>query len=245
MSIIPRFMLWITRKPGFYPENIVMKQITCNLKNEFGFLASVNTQRSIDQHGKPIPWFTYPAIEYLDSLELDDALIFKWGSGNSIVYFSERCLSIGSIESDIRRLEFQRSNIRNNQLIHFRPELSEDYYLAINHGIHEFCDIIIVDGKQRDKCCRQTIPKLKKSGILILDNSDRYPKLCQSLRDSSFIQIDFHGHGPINSYTWTTSFFLPCIDQILSQSQILNRFKPNFSSRSSMSVYADDDAPLL
>lgn len=160
------------------------------------------------------------------------------------MYFAERCLSIESIESDNGWLEYQKRYLKNNQVLHLCHELSEDYYLAINHGSHEYYDIIIVDGKQRAKCCKEAIRKLKNGGIIILDNSERYPKLCKSLRDSSFIQIDFHGHGPINPYTWTTSLFLPCRDQLLVQSQILMRLKPGFSSRSSLSVYADDDALL-
>jgi len=48
-----------------------------------------------------------------------------------------------------------------------------------------------------------------ESGIVILDNSDWYAETAKFLRDSlNMIQIDFHGFGPINSYTWTTSLFL-------------------------------------
>ena len=52
----------------------------------------------------------------------------------------------------------------------------------------------------------------KKGGgaiMLILDNSDRYPNKLKFLKEKlGWMQIDFHGFGPINSYTWTTSIFI-------------------------------------
>ena len=45
--------------------------------------------------------------------------------------------------------------------------------------------------------------------MLILDNSDRYPNKLKFLKEKlGWMQIDFHGFGPINSYTWTTSIFI-------------------------------------
>lgn len=45
--------------------------------------------------------------------------------------------------------------------------------------------------------------------MLILDNSDWYPKSVAFLREKlRWMQTDFHGFGPINNYTWTTSIFV-------------------------------------
>ena len=49
---------------------------------------------------------------------------------------------------------------------------------------------------------------LSDSGMVILDNSDWYSNTSKYLRDSlNLLQVDFHGFGPINDYTWTTSIF--------------------------------------
>ena len=69
-------------------------------------------------------------------------------------------------------------------------------------------DLIVIDGKRRRSCAESAIPCLKESGMILLDNSDWYPKSAALMRDAGFIQIDFHGYGPINNYTWTTSLFL-------------------------------------
>lgn len=45
--------------------------------------------------------------------------------------------------------------------------------------------------------------------MLILDNSDWYPKSVKYLQESlGWMQADFHGFGPINNYTSTTSVFI-------------------------------------
>lgn len=45
--------------------------------------------------------------------------------------------------------------------------------------------------------------------MLILDNADWYPKSVEFIQDNfCWMQVDFHGFGPINDYTWTTSIFI-------------------------------------
>jgi len=45
--------------------------------------------------------------------------------------------------------------------------------------------------------------------MVIFDNSDWYPKTIEFLRNTlDWIEVDFHGFGPINDYTWTTTIFI-------------------------------------
>ncbi len=68
-------------------------------------------------------------------------------------------------------------------------------------------DIIIIDGIERKKCSELSHLHLKENGLIILDNSDRHPDISENFRKLDFLQVDMHGLGPINNYTWTTSFF--------------------------------------
>jgi hypothetical protein len=244
MSITSRLKSLIAKRLGKYPEDIGLSSLARNFKNDYGYLASVKAQKPIDFYGRPIPWFTYPAIEYLESLNLSNANIFEWGSGNSSAYFSERCLSIESIETDDQWYEYQLEIAKPNQVVHLRHEASDDYHLAINEGQHIAYDIIIIDGKQRVRCCSEAIAKLDRGGLLILDNSDWYPRLCESLRKKNFVQIDFHGHGPINPYTWTTSLFMPCIDTRCSENLLFRKSPKPYFSKSGLIQAAQDDGPI-
>lgn len=48
-----------------------------------------------------------------------------------------------------------------------------NYFSAIARYPNEHFDFIMVDGRARVECCLLAIPKLKKGGIFVLDNSDR------------------------------------------------------------------------
>lgn len=80
------------------------------------------------------------------------------------------------------------------------------YAAAIRERPETF-DIIIVDGSHRYECAVEALPKLSDDGFIILDNSDWKEKTSQLLREAGLIEVDMSGFGPINGYTWTTSFY--------------------------------------
>ena len=171
---------------------------------KYGFFESKSQQKSIDQDGNPIPWFNYSAIEYLKQLDLSDRQIFEWGSGNSSLFFSDRCKSIISVEADKDWYELVKRNVRpNQQLIYCQ---TSDIAKSID-SYGKF-DIIIIDSYMRYECGLRAIHHLKPGGLIILDNSDWYHETSKILRESAnLIEVDMHGFGPINTYTTTTSFY--------------------------------------
>jgi len=178
------------------------------LSKIYGQYKSIKNSSSINGRGKPIPWYTYPAIEFLNQFDFSDKKVFEFGSGNSSFYWSDKCLSLISIEHDQNWFNKIKKNIRSNQRLFLRKN-KDEYGKSINSFKTKF-DIIIIDGVFRQDCSMQVKKNLNlESGIVILDNSDWYAETAKFLRDSlNMIQIDFHGFGPINSYTWTTSLFL-------------------------------------
>ncbi len=90
----------------------------------------------------------------------------------------------------------------------------DPYEKAVLNEEKDF-DIIVIDGNfARENCATHAIKKLKPSGMIIFDNSERcndrddYKEATKILRDANLIQIDFFGFGPIKEYTWCTSIFL-------------------------------------
>jgi hypothetical protein len=49
----------------------------------------------------------------------------------------------------------------------------ENYARSIDSYPNEYFDIIIVDGRARPSCIQQSLPKLKRNGWLIIDNTER------------------------------------------------------------------------
>lgn len=185
-----------------------MYQVSSSIKileNDFGHFRSIERQIPIDGNGNPLPWFTYPSIEYLNQLDLKDKMIFEWGSGNSSQYFAKRAKRLISVEDNE---EWYNKNARlkleNHEIF---LESGDNYIGSIGkHGLK--FDVIIIDGKFRIECAKIARNYLNVGGIIILDNSDWYKNTAKYLREQNMIEVDFHGFGPINQYNWTTSFFL-------------------------------------
>lgn len=180
----------------------------------------------MDKNGDPVPWMTYPAVEYLSQFDFSKNTVFEWGSGNSSSWFSKRFESIISVESNPIWFDKCQEVLNENQTLllrEFNRKGSEDdenvikFADAILEQKGKF-DVIVNDGKliSRPRCNVNALKKLRRGGVIIFDNSDWFPAQCEKLRKEGFFQIDFHGNGPLNKYTWTTSiFFEPRKDCIL------------------------------
>lgn len=51
-----------------------------------------------DANGNAIPWFTYPAIEFLKDILSSEMRVFEYGSGFSTVFFNSRAKEVISVE---------------------------------------------------------------------------------------------------------------------------------------------------
>jgi hypothetical protein len=205
------FILRIKRK--FFPYHLQstfqnFRILTFNY-NQF---SSMKKRSCIDALGNPIPWYTYPAIEYLKNLDFSDRNIFEYGSGNSSLWWGKRCKKIISIELDVKWFE----QIKNS-----KSKISNfDYRLAIDEKSYVMqadlvgSDVIIIDGSWRVECANFVINQIKSNKVnpnmLIFDNSDWYPRTIPFINKNlkSWVQVDFSGFGPINGYTWITSIFI-------------------------------------
>jgi hypothetical protein len=181
------------------------EELISNLVDKYGYQRTILEQKPVDVDGEPIPWFTYPAIEYLCQLDLHEKNIFEWGSGNSSLFFAKRCKEIISIEADRNWYEYGIKNLRSNQHLIFKEETA---FVDIIDKFSKKFDLIIIDSLYRYECTMKAIEYLAQGGIIVLDNSDWHPKTSALLREKgNFIEVDMHGFGPINGYSWTTSLY--------------------------------------
>lgn len=91
---------------------------------------------------------------------------------------TENCLS--------KRIEFKKKNFIK-------------YVKSIDHFPRDYFDLVIVDGRARHSCIAYSISKIKKGGILLLDNAERniYIKLNPQMEDKEkWHRINFEGHFP-------------------------------------------------
>lgn len=172
---------------------------------ESGHRRSIASGLPIDADGQPIPWFTYPAIAHLDQHDWSRCSVLEWGSGNSTLWWAARARSVVTVDGSPDWYDRVRREAPGN----VEALLAEDdpnlYVEAAPRGPF---NVVVIDGRHRAACVERAAEVVADEGLVILDNSDRYPELCGQLREGR-CQVDFVGFGPINDYPWITSLFLP------------------------------------
>jgi protein-L-isoaspartate O-methyltransferase len=144
-------------------------------------------------------------------LDFSEYSVFEFGSGCSTLFWAKRVKKIISVEDNKKWHEkirdLAKSGIPN--LDYLFTENENEYAGYLSQYAEPF-DIIIIDGVWRGRCAENAVAHIKKHGgkLLVLDNSDWYPNTVKFIRkELDWLQVDLHGFGPINNYTWTTSIF--------------------------------------
>ncbi len=175
------------------------------IENKYGHKQTRQLGIPCNSESEPIPWYTYPAIEYIQQLDLTNLKVFEWGAGNSSLFFANRTKEVYSVESDKDWFnDISKRKLINNTIF---LETEKDSYVAKISTLNKIFDIIIIDGKYRKECSEICLNYLSENSMIILDNSDRHPDIAKTFREQNLLEIDMHGLGPINNYTWTTSLF--------------------------------------
>lgn len=134
------------------------------------------------------PWLTKDAIIFLTNFlkENPNARILEFGSGASTIWFAKKTNFLTSIEHDEDWYKKVKLNLNNNNCDQVDYRLIEkNYYIAPLAFDNESFDLILIDGQTRMKCIINSIDKLKKGGILMLDNAERrsYIKAYELFKD--------------------------------------------------------------
>lgn len=200
-----RLLLRIIRKSKLLVLIYAASFITNWLRAQ-GYDRSLQTLQAVDAKENPLPWYTYPLIEYLRQFDFRNARIFEYGSGHSTLFWASRCAEVVAVEHNPEWYEYMRKRLPGNVTLFLRPN-PDEYASAIKEAGGEF-DIIVIDGEWRLRCAQESLGFLSRSGLLLLDNSDWFVDTNNYLRARGFFQVDFSGAGPINRYAWTSSLFL-------------------------------------
>lgn len=178
-----------------------------------GWIRSVLCGMPVDSGGDPIPWLTYPAIEFLEGRLKSDWRVFEWGSGNSTLWWSRRCASVTAVEQNAGWFAKVSARLPDNAEIVLREDKTT-YVDAVSQS--DPFDVIVIDGEYRNECAYACIERLKPGGLIVFDNSDRsgYDESIMFLESQSFHRLDFWGMIPSYLYRNCTSIFFRGIESL-------------------------------
>jgi predicted O-methyltransferase YrrM len=162
----------------------------------------------VNDRGEPIPWITYPSIQFIEPRLRPEMSVFEYGSGFSTQWWAKRVQRVVSCEHDREWYERTRAGVPGNvQMIHASREQHE-YSNQILKYSNEF-DVIVIDGRDRVLCAQNSVAALKPTGVILWDNAERaeYQPGCQSLLQQGFRRVDFWGLSPMVIWENMTSLF--------------------------------------
>lgn len=177
--------------------------------NDIGWFKSFLSNKSIDINGSPIPWLSYPFIDFITPRFNNELILFEFGSGNSTLFFSNKVRKVISIEHNKEWYEIININKPSNvELILTKSEEVNDYqnyFSVLNHKV----DIVIVDGLHRNECMINSINKLSENGVIILDDSERleYQSGINFILGNGFKSLEFWGIAPTILFKKCTTLF--------------------------------------
>lgn len=179
---------------------------------------SLKLGRPIDNKLNPIPWWTYPVIDYLNQFNFNEEIIFEYGPGNGTFWFVERgCKKIISIENEKNWYEELETKKQKNQILIYE-ENKDDYFSSI---LNYESTVLIIDGKWRKENVEFICANFEKINtnlkMIIIDNPDKFQlgELMKSITDSyDFIQADFFGFGPAFRGIGCTTVLINSINKV-------------------------------
>ncbi|MBI4418839.1 MAG: class I SAM-dependent methyltransferase, partial [Ignavibacteriales bacterium] len=169
-----------------------------------GWQRSIRMRGPVDAHGREIPWFSYPAIDWLESRIKPTHKVLEFGAGHSTLWFARKAAHVTSVEHDARWADKLRGRVpRNVTLI---PRNEANYVVAAGKGTF---DVIVIDGIRRTECAQWAAKHVTRSGLIIFDNSDRPEDTAgiELLMKRGMYRIDFVGLLPQYGRMNCTSVF--------------------------------------
>ena len=203
------FLKKIVRSNRFSAAIFERRVLSRKFLKPIGWYESYFKGTPIDGDGNPIPWITYPAIHFLDGRLSKEMKVFEFGSGNSTIYFANRVKSVISVEHDKGYFDFISLKLKSYKNVEYRfATLGDNYSSQILEFTSAF-EVVVVDGRERVECAKNSVKALSPNGVLIWDNSDRerYKEGFDFLKENGFKRLDFKGLGPISHEATITSVF--------------------------------------
>lgn len=179
--------------------------------DDIGWFNAFDTKSPVDRDGTPIPWVTYSFIDFIKDRINKQQSVFEFGSGNSTFFYAKYAGKVVSVEHDkdwLDKINKSDKKTKNSEMIYCELQRDGDY-CRMPLKLKEKFDIIIVDGRDRVNCCKQSVGALTAAGVVVLDDSEResYKAGVDFLIAAGFKHLPFTGISPGLFYRKSTSIF--------------------------------------
>jgi hypothetical protein len=164
-----------------------------------GHFRSSLASRAMDRYGRPIPWYTYPAIEFLSDQDYSTKTVLEFGAGQSTLWWGARAREVLAVETDVSWIEDLSRSLPANVTLARLPLTLDGIDEQLGRRVF---DIVVIDGLDRLRAARTALERVSSSGMVILDDSEGFwgptgtHPILDLFRSAGLRRVDFYGPAP-------------------------------------------------
>lgn len=168
---------------------------------------------AVSKRGEPIPWYSYPCIDFLRNRPFHGKTVLEFGGGQSTLWWAKRASKVVTFEGDRDWLErLARQVPENVELYHVaaadRAACVERVAAVLQGRPESTYDVIIIDGLHRYYLIDIAVGRLSGDGMIICDDADGYD-FHGGFAGRGLNRVDFYGHVPGGAFPHVTSIYFP------------------------------------
>jgi protein-L-isoaspartate O-methyltransferase len=174
-----------------------------------GWMRSMWENKPLDAEGNLVPWLNVPTTRLLEERLNPDLTMFEFGSGYSTLFFASRVKSVCSVESDKAWFDTLKPKLLDNVTLLFQEQDVDGQYCRSITATGKQYDVVIVDGRDRVNCVKQSFAALSPRGVIVLDDSQRdyYQGAIAFAKDHGFKSLTLEGTKAIDKESCSATFF--------------------------------------
>ncbi len=172
---------------------------------DVGWFEAFRRGMPVRADGAPIPWTTYPFIEFVEPRLRTTMRLFEYGCGNSTLFWADRVALVHAVEHDAAWAARIGGRLPPSARVVHAPQGSAAYAGAVMAEAP--WDIVIVDGVDRNACLERAVEALSPHGVIVLDDSERPEYAVDHLLRRGFRRLDLWGISPGYWYRKCTTLF--------------------------------------
>jgi hypothetical protein len=164
-----------------------------------GHFRSSLKMAAVSKHGEPIPWYTYPIIDFLKDRDCSNKTVLEFGGGQSTLWWAKKAKTVVTFEGNREWHDRIRAGIPGNVELHHvatNEKSSDAAQVAevLSTKPYSKYDVIVIDGLSRDRIIDISCKYLAPNGIIICDNAEGYG-FYDGFKDRGLNRVDFYGNA--------------------------------------------------
>lgn len=185
-----------------------------------GYWLSAFKRAAVSRNNEPLPWYTYPSIDFLKYRSYEDKVVLEFGGGQSTLWWAHRAKKIVTLEGDKEWYEKIKGKMPDNVDLSYVSMESKEANICqvkevLNNKDFDKYDVIIIDGLYRFEMIDIAINHLKEDGIIICDNAEGYG-FYEGFKERGMNRVDFFGNAPGVVLPHATSIYFTATSFVFS-----------------------------